>query len=322
MGNISLVIPYRDNRATIGRTLDSLQAQVLGGRRLEVIVVEDHSTDFVESEITGHPLAKIWPVRVIANDRGGLAHGYNLGWRAAQYDFVVFMHADCYLPDRGALLRLVESFVNERVVAVQSINALPVSDWRGMSFWDQVATARYVGRVSHDFCGKFDAVRRSALEALGGFDEEHFFSAGEDLDFTIRLRKIGELVSSGVWVIHAHRYPQKAPVLGIFRKQAQLGQGFGALVRKHWRYVFDRELLEHVLTHLVKAGLVFGLLVPVLSPWCFGLLFLMACMYSWRAFGLRDWRVVLIPFVNIGQFVVFIGYALIGLGSGKQTFRY
>ena len=43
--------------------------------------------------------------------------------------------------------------------------------------------------------------------------------------------------------------------------------------------------------------------------------------YSWGVYGQRDWRVLLVPFVNAAQFVVFVFCALTGLAIGRQSFH-
>jgi cellulose synthase/poly-beta-1,6-N-acetylglucosamine synthase-like glycosyltransferase len=191
-----------------------------------------------------------------------------------------------------------------------------------MSFWDRVANARYVDRPAHGMGGKFDGIRRSALQRIGGFDECAFFSAGEDCDLLIRLEGAGRIVRSDVHVVHAHRYPAHTSLRSLFRKQRQLGEGFGALVRRH-----GRRMLMHDMRHLVFAHglkLVLFLLLPVwpVTLLAAGGLLVLALRYSGRALWVADARVLVVPFVQVALFGVFLVGALTGWRRGRQAFDY
>ena len=87
----SIVIPFHNNASTIERTLDSLNKQDTD-RDVEIIPVEDHSTDSTKQKIKNHPICEKWPVRIIQKKKkGSLANAYNLGWQNAGYDKIVYM---------------------------------------------------------------------------------------------------------------------------------------------------------------------------------------------------------------------------------------
>lgn len=316
--SVSVVIPARNSASTIGRTLDSLQAQSFSGKG-ELILVDDHSTDQTVDITVGHQIGKTWTVATIDNDDTGLANAYNLGWRFAHSEFVIFMHPDCYVESKSALQRMLNCLSQADVVACQAWTILPQSAWTQMSFWDKVSSARYVGRRQLGFGGKFDGVKRSALEAIGGFDTSRFHGAGEDIDIAYRLRRIGRIVDSGVEVIHAHVFPPDTTVSYLLKKQIQLGQGWGAILRKY-RHHPNRSKTPYI--HLTKAVLFAALCLPVTAPYAFVLLFTMATAYSWKALLTPDPRVLLIPFVNMLQFAAFLVGTLQGIALGRQSFRY
>lgn len=318
---ISIIIPFRNSETTLKRTLDSLSEQTVD-RPVELLLVDDHSTDSSIMLARAHPISQRWSVRVVPNDLGGLANAYNLGWRAARYEIVVVMHSDCFVTSPLALRLLTEPLEQNGVVASQPSHALPGADWDKMSFWDRVANARYVGKEGHNLCGKFDAFRRAALEKIDGFDARRFFSAGEDNDISIRLRQVGVIVNSQASVIHAHDYPKTARLMSLFTKQAQLGQGMGALIRKHWNHLLAPELRFYVAIHSIKALLLAGLFVAPVRWWCLVLLLALGAYYSWRAMCTADIRVIAVPFVNIVLFAVFVEFTVIGMCLGRQTFYY
>lgn len=321
MTGVSIIIPLCNGSQTIGRTLDSLERQVWNGE-LEVLLIDDRSTDDSVKLASTHSLARRVPVRIVPNIRGGTSGGCNLGIEKARYEYLIIMHQDCYVPSPTAVSDLMAPFSDASVVGVMSLNELPEIDWCKMSFWDKVANARYVGQADYGFGGKFDGLRRSAVQRIGGFDTQRFFSAGDDWDLLIRLSAIGKVIRSSASVIHAHCYPPNAQLISLFRKQIQLGQGFGAVIRKSFPRLPGIAYWQTFLVHVVKLGLCVLLLVPPCALPSFLLLLIMSIAYSWRALFVRDGRVLLVPFVTMIQFVVFSGSFLIGLLYGRQRFDY
>ncbi|CAA9503338.1 MAG: hypothetical protein AVDCRST_MAG85-1903 [uncultured Solirubrobacteraceae bacterium] len=90
--DVSVVIPARDAAGTLPRTLEALAVQTLARERVEVIVVDDGSTDATRT------LAKASDVvdRVVAI--GGLGPGAarNAGAAAARGAVLAFTDADCF----------------------------------------------------------------------------------------------------------------------------------------------------------------------------------------------------------------------------------
>ncbi len=319
--SVTIVIPFRNAAQTLARTLDSLQRQETG-REVSLVLVDDHSDDGSAQLARQHPVCNRWQLEVLANAAGGLANAYNLGWKASNADVIITMHADCTLPSPRALESILQPFDNPQVCAALPVVTGPADEWDAMSFWDRVANARFMGMKGKDLSGKFDAIRRTALAELEGFDGIRFFSAGEDIDMYLRLRRFGEVVNTEVEVVHGHVYPKQSRLASLFRKQAQLAMGFGALLRRHPDRLLEYPLRGHLVTHGIKAVLLAGLLIPAVRLPSLVLLLLLGAYYSRRALLTPDPRVLLVPFVNIGQFAVFIAYVAWGLITGRQTFYY
>jgi len=323
MKGVSVVIPARNMQATIARTLDSLCIQEID-LPVEVIVVDNASTDDTVVIARQHPIGRKWPLRVIVKEHvSSLSSSYNQGWKTASFNYVVLMHSDCYVTNSDALSKMVSPMMeDEAVVAVQSRTTVPVGEWGRLGFWDRVSAARYMGHESHAFGGRFDGLRRSAMAEIGGFDAERFFSAGEDVDLYVRLSAIGRIVPAEVRVVHGHEHPKDSTVKYMLRKQWQLGEGLGAIWRIHgWRLV-RYGVLMFTCGHVVKALLLVLLVVPPVSLYAAVILLAMALAYSWRALLVPDWRIALMPFVNIAQFAAVVGGAVRGYVNGRQNFNY
>jgi glycosyltransferase involved in cell wall biosynthesis len=318
---VSFVVPTYNNEATLSATLDSIVKQEFEGPR-ELLLVDDRSTDRTRDVAEQYPFPEEWGFRFVENVSGGLAGGYNCGWNAARYGTLVFMHADCFLPRTDSVVCTLDFFRDPDVVAVMSLTIFPVSEWDSMSFWDQVARGRYAGKESYALGGKFDAMRRDVLVRIGGFDQKHFFCAAEDSDMYLRLKKIGRIARSNVRVVHAHQYPPNAPLRSIFQKQIILGQGFGALLRKHWRdALFYREMKTLLLIHTAKLVMFIGLFFPFTRWVSIAALIAAGFLFSGKALLLRDVRVIWVPAIHVAQMFVFSGAFLWGAVSGRQRIR-
>ncbi|MFT4301884.1 MAG: glycosyltransferase family 2 protein [Desulfovibrio sp.] len=101
---VSVIIPAYNSRAHVARALSSLERQREKNLEVEIIVVDDGSTDgtadFVRSRF---PLA-----RCITQDHAGLAAARNTGINAATGDYIVFLDADDLLC-RGCLRSGIEA---------------------------------------------------------------------------------------------------------------------------------------------------------------------------------------------------------------------
>ena len=317
---VSIIIPCRNAVSNLALTLTSLEKQAMDVP-MEVLLVTAEGDDDSAQLASKHAIGKKWPVRILHGVES-MADKYNLGCAEARYGIVVTMHADCYVESSTALSDIIRPLGSHGVVAVIPKVCLPAGVWDQMPFWDKVANARYVGNFSQGLTGKFNAIKRDVLLSLGGFDSQHFFSAGEDDDMQVRLNQAGVIVCSEVEVIHAHHVVERADILwSLLRKQIQLGQGTGAVIHKQWHWFRWKMFLSYFFAHAPKLLLCIGVFIPVISSYALALLFLLGIIYSWRVFRLRDIRVLAVPFVNIMIFYCYSAGFITGLVSGRQRFQ-
>jgi glycosyltransferase involved in cell wall biosynthesis len=128
--------------------------------------------------------------RVLATGGRGPAAARNAGWRAGRAPWVVFLDDDV-LPQPGwgrALAQDLASADGERGLgAVRGVVEVPTAD-RAPTDWErQVAgLASAPGWLTADL-----AVRRAALEHVGGLDERFPRAYREDTDLELRVRAAG-----------------------------------------------------------------------------------------------------------------------------------
>lgn len=222
---VSVVVAAYNAGTTLDGCLRSL-AQ-LDYPDYETIVVDDGSSDATAQ------VAEQAGVRVIHGEHRGLAVARNRGAQAASGEVVAFIDADARA-DRDWLYHLVEALIRRNAEAAGGPNFAPPAD---SELAGALARApglprevRADGDELEQLCGCNMAIRKSALEATGGFDPS-FTSAGDDVDLSWRMRDRGATLVDvpGAVVIHERR----ATVRAYLAQQRGYGAGEGLLYRKY-----------------------------------------------------------------------------------------
>ncbi len=197
---VSVVIPNWNGYRWLPDCLRSLRGQTLAP--LEVIVVDNGSSDgslaYLRDE---HP-----DVRLLELGRNtGFAVAANRGLEAARAEFVALLNTDVVL-DPDWLERVVRAIVDQDDIASVACKMVSLSDPHELYDAGDVlrrdGACVQRGRFTHDD-GRFDQpgevfgacagaalYRRTAVSAVGGFDER-YFAYLEDVDLALRLRLAG-----------------------------------------------------------------------------------------------------------------------------------
>jgi GT2 family glycosyltransferase len=178
------------------RTLDALVAQDLW---FPVLVV-DQSPD---EDVALSERAAAWPQLTVVRDPGrGLSRARNLAWRELQAEWLAFVDDDCLVEPgwASALAEEIErhpevSFISGDV----SAHDPPDGDYVPVTIHRVLEPRLLRGARLRPWAIGFGvcmAVRRSAIERLGGWDERlgpgcPRFPAADDMDFNYRLLRSG-----------------------------------------------------------------------------------------------------------------------------------
>jgi GT2 family glycosyltransferase len=186
---LSVVVPVHNGGTQLEQCLAALLAS--GSRPLEIIVVDDCSTD--ASATAACALRGVEVVRL--NQRSGPAAARNRGARRARGSIILFVDADVVVK-RETLARVVALFREQPKVAAVfgSYDDAPaaqnfVSQYKNLfhHFVHQRSAMR-----AETFWAGCGAVRRAAFEAVGGFDERRYQRPSiEDIELGSRLRLEG-----------------------------------------------------------------------------------------------------------------------------------
>ena len=206
---ITTIVCAYNEAAYLAPCLHSLLAQTR--RPEELLVVNNASSD--DTPAIARAIAG---VTVIDEPRKGLVRARETGRRAAMGDLIVFLDADCRAPLTW-LARVERRFVREPpLVAMSGPYGFYDWDWLGRTMiraYDltlapltQVLVYRLLGMGTLFYGGNF-AVRREALDAIGGFDTAIEFH-GEDTNVGRRLVRVGRVrMAPDCWLYtSARRY--------------------------------------------------------------------------------------------------------------------
>ena len=182
----TVVIPALNVAATIGVQLAALARQEFDGE-WEVLVCDNGSTDATREIVAGFA-SRVPGLRVVdASDARGAAHARNVG-AAAGGDLIAYCDADDEV-EPGWLAALVRTAADADVVGGslehQALNDPDIAALRGGA---ETALPRAFGFLPYAISANV-AVRRTAWEAIGGWDEECLIS--EDVEFSWRAQLAG-----------------------------------------------------------------------------------------------------------------------------------
>jgi glycosyltransferase involved in cell wall biosynthesis len=191
---VSVVVPLYNARQWVADTLRSVLEQSIGRDQLEVIVVDDGSTDG-STQIAAETLAGSGVnARLLQVPNGGPSRARNVGWRAARAAWIQFLDADDLLHPRKLETQLADP---EKDAA-----AVLYSDWTRLvrcESWIPEAKLRQP-RIAGD---PIEAVLRAEnfvqlgacmiarewLQRVSGFREEQRFI--EDVNLLLRIALAG-----------------------------------------------------------------------------------------------------------------------------------
>jgi len=190
---VSLIIATFNHARFLGAAIDSALAQTLGA--VDVIVVDDGSTDDTPSVLARYA----GRVRVLRQPNRGLAAARNAGLAAARGTYVAFLDADDVMaPTKlAAQLEMLErsptigwTYCDVLIETVATRTTVTASERfgygaRALDGWlfPELIHGNFIPAIA-------PMIRRTALDAAGGFDER--LTALEDWDMWLRLSLIAE----------------------------------------------------------------------------------------------------------------------------------
>jgi glycosyltransferase involved in cell wall biosynthesis len=177
---LSLVIATKDRAAFLARALASLGAQQ-AAPQFEAIVVDNGSRDATAELVRGRATSAPFALSLVSVPRPNRGAARNAGIAAATGEIVVFVDDDVWLPPEFlAAHARAHAGIFPQAVSGPILN---VPDYEVRA---KPTLANYSGAF---FCTCNVSVPRSALQAVGGFDEGFDLYGWEDTELGLRLRR-------------------------------------------------------------------------------------------------------------------------------------
>ncbi|MFH1200626.1 MAG: glycosyltransferase family 2 protein [Candidatus Micrarchaeota archaeon] len=186
---LTVIIPAYNEEKTIAKTIESVLASKYPKDSLQVIVVNDGSTDGTRR------IAESFRKRgvlVLSKENGGKGAALNYAIRRATGEFIATLDSDSYI-EKDSLAKMFGHFNRPDVAAVISVMKV----WRQETFWQKFQGVEYVVMVFirqlQSFLdsvsvtpGPLSIFRARIFAEIGGFDEHNIL---EDQEMALRIQK-------------------------------------------------------------------------------------------------------------------------------------
>lgn len=206
---VSVVIPAYNEERNIITTLTSLTKLTYPKNKLEIIVVNDGSTDNTKNLVNEFIAEnKALDIKIINKKNDGKGSALNKGLSISKGEFFVCLDADSIVT-KDSLGKILPHFTDDNIAVVLPLLKVdkPKNLWQRMQWLEYIVNMFYKKLMSNLNCvhvapGPFSVYRTNILKKVGGFDENNLT---EDLEITLRLQnknyRIVQLLDAEVFTI-------------------------------------------------------------------------------------------------------------------------
>ena len=222
---VAVIVPCYNEAGTIAATCDSLLALDYPKDKLEVILVNDGSTDGTAQAMAR--FADNPQIRIIHKENGGKHTALNAGIALTHAEFIGCLDADSFV-EPNALREIITSFENPHVAAATA--AMSIHTPR--TILEHMQNAEYIFGIilKHAIAsvngmyvtpGPFSFYRSSIIEEIGGFRSGH---QAEDMEMALRIQQAGYEIENAPRA----RVYTKAPrtVMKLVKQRTRWTSGF------------------------------------------------------------------------------------------------
>ena len=211
---VSVVIPTYNRAEIVRKTLQGYAAQDSIGQILELLVVDDGSSDNTRSVVEECARSLLVPVRYLYQQNSGLAAARNHAIREARGDLILFGDDDI-VPGQSMVTEHLAwhrrypeptAGVLGHVAWAPEVRATPFMEWAGL-YGPQFQFGYFKPGMELDFRHAYfcnTSIKRSFLEQNGFFNESFRGYGWEDIEFSYRLYERGWLLRYNPHAIGYH----------------------------------------------------------------------------------------------------------------------
>lgn len=238
---LSIIIPAHNEELVIERTVRKILASEYPKTNLEVIVMNDGSTDGTAAILDdlAREFPSVRPVHIPKGEGGkGKAHVLNRALKLAKNEFIAIYDADNQ-PEPKSLRYLAAQFANNPKLGAALGKFRTLNKTRnlltrfinieGLSFQWIVQAGRWKLLQIATLPGTNFIARKSVLGEVGGWDEQ---ALTEDAELSLRILEAGYRIK---FVPFAVTWEQEPETLGVwFKQRTRWARGNFYLMRKFW----------------------------------------------------------------------------------------
>ena len=238
--SVTVLIPAYNEEGYVGRTIQSLLDADYPTDSLEIVAIDDGSTDDTFAEASAYAAA-FERVSVVTKANGGKYSALNYGLLFASGDVIITVDADSIV-DHDALKNIVAPFAADEEIGAVASN---VTIWNRDSLVTRCQQLEYtigvnIYRRALDYFGIvmvvpgcLGAYRREVLKEVFAYDPD---TLTEDFDVTMKVLRSGYRVS----VSDARVYTE-APATwhDLYSQRLRWYRGNYMTIIKHWSVVTD-----------------------------------------------------------------------------------
>jgi len=237
---VTVVVPVWNEEKTLGGTIKSLLALDYPKDKLDIIIVDDGSTDntrAVANSFKAHP-----EIRVYSKTNGGKHTAVNLGISKAKGEFLGCLDADSFV-DKDALTRIVRCFEDPKVMAVTPAIKVHTPEnilqkMQSVEYDMGIFLRKVYGSMNaiHVAPGPFSIFRKEVFDKLGGYVKAH---NTEDMEFAMRMHK-NHYPIANVYDSYVYTVTPKT-VKGLYKQRLRWVYGFLENAKDYRSMIFNKK---------------------------------------------------------------------------------
>jgi len=238
---VSVIIPTYNNAVGLRQVLSMLQQQRYPAERLDIIVVDNNSTDGSD-----HVALEMAGVRVVyEKEIQNAAASRNRGIAAAIADILAFTDSDCLpTPDwivngvKALTMQAIDGVAGEIIVSPISLNSPAVAMLDALYYFNQQKVVSHYGAaITANFI-----TRRQFFDRVGAFNSH--FDELEDLELGMRAKAIGAKIQYVADCVIVH--PPRTTLASLWKVSWRYGKGIFSVCQQNpkwagrwgWRHPF------------------------------------------------------------------------------------
>ena len=232
--SISILIPAYNEEKNIEETLNSVFASTYPKKKLEVIVIDDGSTDNTLG-ILERLKKRYSNLVILKGNHKGKSASLNLGLKHSSHDYILLIDADTTIRS-DAIAKIISPF-NDKSVGATTGSCL-VKNSKGILGAFQEVEYPYINLIRKSFSdvfsnvswflGAFSCYRKDVLKSIGNFKKD---TQSEDIDTSLEIYSKGYKILN---VFDAYAYTTiPLTIKGFVKQRIRWYVGVLQVMKKH-----------------------------------------------------------------------------------------